>query len=122
MSEQNEQQETFQDKAQPIRDGEGRSDGTSITSGEGGAKQAGGQPGLLGQRVAGKNREGEFVLLITGGIVTQLIRDAERQLGNARASVEWYQREEEEALQRVRELRQLLASIQPVGPSEEAGE
>lgn len=44
---------------------------------------------------------------ITGGIIAQLINDAENQLGKTRACIEWYQEEEQERLERLENLKRL---------------
>jgi hypothetical protein len=49
---------------------------------------------------------------IAGKIITQLIREAEGQLENARACIKWYEDEEEKALAKIEELRRLEESVQ----------
>lgn len=49
---------------------------------------------------------------IAGKIVSQLIKEAEDQLDNARACIKWYEDEEQKALQKIEELRQLEQSVQ----------
>lgn len=44
---------------------------------------------------------------LAGGILAQLIKDAETRLSEARECVEWYQQEEQKQLQRLEELRAL---------------
>lgn len=43
--------------------------------------------------------------------MSQLIKQAERRLGNAEACISWYQREKDEALSELDELRNLLTLI-----------
>lgn len=45
--------------------------------------------------------------LLLGGILSQLVLDAEQRLGEVRECIEWYQREEEKQLARLNELRKL---------------
>ena len=49
---------------------------------------------------------------IAGKIVTQLIKEAEDQLDNARACIKWYEDEEQKALAKIAELRQLEQTVQ----------
>lgn len=49
---------------------------------------------------------------IVGKIITQLIKEAEDQLGNAKACIKWYEDEEQKALVKLEELRQLEQSIE----------
>lgn len=48
---------------------------------------------------------------LIGGILTQLIADAEDRLGKSEECVEWYQREAEECRHRISQLRSLAESL-----------
>jgi hypothetical protein len=64
----------------------------------------------LSQRIAGETRSRSIpgsTISISGGILTQLIQDAESQLEKTRATIEWYQSEEQEQLQRLESLQRL---------------
>jgi hypothetical protein len=79
---------------------------TGIAGQSGGAETFAGRiSGTAGSREAFDRVD--RLCIIAGGIVSQLIADAESQLANARACVEWYQQEEAKALQRLEHLRQL---------------
>lgn len=66
--------------------------------------------GNLSRGIVGKTRSGrdsDQCIDITGGILAQLIADAEDQLGEARACIEWYQEKEKEQLKRLENLQKL---------------
>ncbi|MBD1939103.1 hypothetical protein [Microcoleus sp. FACHB-68] len=63
---------------------------------------SGGSAGEIGQR-----QDTHYVATLTGGVIGQLILDAEDRLKVARECIEWYVREEEKELSRLDNLRKL---------------
>lgn len=53
-----------------------------------------------------------WFISINGGILTQLIRQAERQLGEAEACITWYEERKQEAEEWLRELKSLAEEQQ----------
>lgn len=66
--------------------------------------------GNIAGGISGEDRkEGDFDIHVslTGGIIAQLIRDAEIQLGKTRDCIRWYEDEEQEQLERLKNLQRL---------------
>lgn len=88
-----------------------REDSTSINprgKGEGGTTDK--INGLVCERTAGTVRsrsDCDFTSSFAGGILDQLIKDAENRLEKAQAGIDWYESEKQEALQRLENLRRL---------------
>ncbi|QYO62585.1 hypothetical protein [Leptolyngbya sp. 7M] len=61
----------------------------------------------LGAARAGGEKKNFVGASLGGKIIAQLIREAEDQLGTARECIDWYQREEQKALTKLEQLRQL---------------
>jgi hypothetical protein len=55
----------------------------------------------------GSGSHPNYLALLTGGIISQLIADAEDRLGKTRECIEWYEREEDEDLARLENLKKL---------------
>lgn len=106
MSEENAKSET-----QPIRT---EKDGEFLHSPDTGWKKgiriSGGTDGSFSDRNTGTPGTGphtDFFSLLTGGIISQLITDAEDRLGQSQECIEWYEREKEENIKRLENLKKL---------------
>lgn len=75
---------------------------------EGGTGEAGGGSGSFGSGTSGISRAGQTTdNPIVGGILSQLIDDAEKDVERTQECIEWYQRELEEKTQRLEDLKRL---------------
>jgi hypothetical protein len=74
---------------------------------EGGSGESSSGAGNLSGRSFGEDRPAKSTLKLFGGILAQLIQDAEVQLGKAQECVEWYQREVAELQTRLENLKRL---------------
>lgn len=80
----------------------------SDTYSEGGAGAVGGESEYLSGGIAGTSGEGTSQRpSLLGGILAQLIDDAEDRLGKAQECIGWYQREVEELQARLEKLKRL---------------
>jgi outer membrane protein TolC len=71
--------------------------------------------------VSGTDWEGRFAILLTsfsGGILNRLMQQAQDQLDNANACIEWYEREKQRAEQAINELSELQSQLHPDESSE----
>lgn len=75
------------------------------------AEREGGESGAVGGRFRGDDRTFGTAIIL-GGILGQLIKDAEHRLAETEECVAWYQREAEKAKERLTELRSLQSQIQ----------
>lgn len=77
---------------------------------EAGAGLYSGSNGDFSSRISGTPGAGanpNFLALLTGGIISQLIADAEDRLGQSQECIEWYEREKQENVKRLENLRKL---------------
>lgn len=98
------------DEAQPIRGTEVREiPGPIDPTGEEWAGVNSNNDGNFSSGIIGETRPRRYSDYdrLTGGIITQLIKDAEDQLGEARACIEWYGKKEQEQLERLENFRKL---------------
>ncbi len=98
--------EKIQNNAQQIWRETGEDRGLCFQGSEAGALRSGETDGDILQRANGTVRE-ERIRDLAGGIVSQLVKQAERRLGNAEACITWYENERQEALAELEELRNL---------------
>jgi hypothetical protein len=63
----------------------------------------------IGHAGAGRAAESSISSSLGGKIIAQLIQEAEDQLGVARKCIEWYVEEEQKALNKLQQLKQLQA-------------
>jgi hypothetical protein len=78
---------------------------TAQLRGEGGADSDCAGDEYLGQRTVGAFGPGETLV---GGILAQLIQDAEDRLGEAEECIAWYQREKQKQVRRLETYRDLV--------------
>lgn len=100
---------------------------SSVAGWEEGAGVHSEQHGDFGDRIVGTVGTGphsNYLVLLTGGIISQLIADAEDRLGQSEECIEWYVREKEENLKRLENLRKLqrLAEQQQQANGDQIGE
>ena len=81
------------------------SHGTETTQGESGTGRA------IGERLH-RNHSEARIAFWAGGIIAQLIKDAEDRLGEMKECVQWYQREVEKQEARIFELQQFRDSLE----------
>ena len=82
--------------------------------------EVGGASGNVDVRLCGDAASLPFGYgVLIGGILTQLMADAEARLGEMRECVDWYQREVQKCEQRLSDLQQLAALAQGEQPDEE---
>lgn len=68
--------------------------------------------GVVSGRTTGDDRAQSFRIgIVFGGIVGQLITDAENRLAEMEECVDWYQREVEKSRRRLQELRALSTTV-----------
>jgi len=77
------------------------------------ADRDGSTSGSIPQRVSGGDSAESFeVGFVLGGILSQLVLDAENRLAETRECIEWYEREAKKCEKRLEQLRTLTASLQ----------
>lgn len=102
---------TGENETRQVRGETGTDWGLCIEGSEGRAIQPCERTGNLLQRTDGEARTQGGITLVTGGIVAQLVRQAERRLGNVEACITWYEQEKQDAQQELEELKQLLSLL-----------
>lgn len=103
--------EKTKNQTQRTRSTEKREVSSQINStGEKGIGDNGGNNGGIDRGTIGEIRSrgnSDILCAITRGIITQLIEDAESQLGETRDCIKWYEEKEKEQLKRIESLQHL---------------
>lgn len=102
---------------QTWREQDGRSLCEADPEGQGGIEANGSEPGAISGRVFRSDRTGadtSRLFFLAGGILSQMVRDAETHLAEMKECVRWYEAKVAAAEQRVTHLRGLfLEQVQP---------
>ena len=85
--------------------------GSALGGCQGGLEGGGGCGGGFGERVPGATRAELLTAddwgFVVGGIIAQLMRDAEIRLGEAKECIEWYQRAYDREVTRIKALEEM---------------
>lgn len=104
-------QQTSQNDPRQVRESNRASRSESEPGGEERVGTDGSTSRGIGERVDRTVGEGGAFTVVIGGIYSQLIQQAERRLGNAVACIEWYERERNEAMEELTQLKEKLALL-----------
>ena len=92
----------------------------NFPNGQGGSSEASGQYADFGERVSGVTGPWrDYIALLTGGILGQLIQQAEGRLANAQACIEWYEEELKKAQAELDYFRQLKVAADRIPDSDD---